>query len=466
MPCKKFSKNLLIALLFLAATPVVKAQNNTVSPYSRYGLGDLTFGGFIPQTGMGKTGAALYSNDRINIVNPASLSFDTITCIEAGIRGEVTKLETTDDSQTANGSSMSYLAVGFPVMKNVWGATFGLAPYSEVGYNVTVQQNEDLAGRVNYTYQGDGGLNRFFIGNGLAPFGQSLNKFYASNEYKTWLVNHEIAKIQKKERWLNLIKGFSVGVNASWMFGTFNHIQKVEFVDSTNFLNTRKTSSLTLGDFYLNYGILYTKELKNNYFLNLGITGSNSTNISSTNNSIWYNYKLTAFQFEDKKDTVEFALDQATQTLVPMYWNAGFAIGKKNKWIATAEGGIQNWSEFAPSASEGTLKNSFTAALGTEITPNIASFKYYNRIQYRVGAKYNKSYLTIRETSIDDYSVTIGFGLPLSLKKDRTQKATIHFAFEAGQKGTTEKNLLREKYTRLYLGIILNELWFQKRKYD
>ncbi|MFI5219748.1 MAG: hypothetical protein ACHQNT_09690 [Bacteroidia bacterium] len=456
---------MLVQLLLLFSI-AVNAQTNSVSPYSRYALGELRHSGFSHQAGMGRAGTAVYSNEKLNFINPASLSFDTIATIEAGLRGEVTKLQTEALSQTANDLSISYLAVGFPVIKNCWGAAFGLIPYSDVGYNISDQQTIPDIGRVNYSYLGDGGINRFLIGNGFAPFSQSVNKFHVSDQYKTWLNNKDTLKIQKKERWLNFIKGFSIGVNASWIFGTINHIRKIEFIDSTNFLNTRMNNSYTLGDFYFNYGILYTKEIKNDYFINLGITGSGNSSIKSTNNSLWYNYRLTSFEFENIKDTAQFIEDQKGNTALPMYWNAGFTYGKKNKWLVTAETSIQDWSSFSLFENNDSLENSLDIALGTEIIPNYIGVKYFQRIQYRFGARYSKSYLSINNNSITDYGLTVGFGFPLSLKKDRVQRASLHIAFEAGQKGTTENNLLKEQYLRFQFGIVLNESWFQKRKYD
>lgn len=461
------SKGFFTTLIFLLSSLFINAQTSTVSPYSRYGLGELQFNGLSHQIGMGRTGAAFYFSDRLNLINPASYSFDTITTIEAGFRGEVNKLSTSINSQTTNGASISYLAVGFPVMKNKWGAVFGLVPYSDVGYNITDLQTVSGAGRIKTTFQGDGGLNRFFIGNAFAPFSESLNRFYASDRYKVLVNAHDSIQIRKKERWLNFIKGFSIGVNTSWMFGTMNHTRKIEFVDSTNFLNTKITNSSSLGDFYLNYGILYTKELKNDYFLNIGITGSYNSNISSTFNSLSYNYRLTpAFLYEDIKDTVQYTSDQKGNTLVPMYVNTGFAIGKKNKWLVTADAATQEWSKFEFSGNDDQLRNSFDVAIGSEIIPNNNGQKYFQRIQYRFGLRYSKSYLSIRETSISDYGITCGFGLPLTIKKDRIQRASIHLAFEGGQKGTTKNNLLKEQYMRVHIGITLNEAWFIKRKYE
>src|SRR6185436_751413 len=125
-PEKTFS----FLFLFLFSSALINAQRATVSPYSRYGIGELPPLQTVQQAGLGGIGNAIYAGDRVNFINPASYAFDTITTFEAGIKGEISNLETSSNSQTANGVNLSYLAFAFPVIKNKWGASIGLMPYS------------------------------------------------------------------------------------------------------------------------------------------------------------------------------------------------------------------------------------------------------------------------------------------------------------------------------------------------
>jgi hypothetical protein len=92
------------------------------------------------------------------------------------------------------------------------------------------------------------------------------------------------------------------------------------------------------------------------------------------------------------------------------------------------------------------------------------------RAQYRAGINYTKTYLDLRNTDINDYSISLGTGLPIRLtqseRRDEDIKTLLHFAIVGGQKGTTDNNLLKEQYVKFYVGITFNERWFQKRKYD
>ena len=50
------------------------AQSSTNSPYTRYGLGELSDQAFAHNAAMGGIGYALRSSEQINVMNPASYS--------------------------------------------------------------------------------------------------------------------------------------------------------------------------------------------------------------------------------------------------------------------------------------------------------------------------------------------------------------------------------------------------------
>ena len=67
-----------------------------------------------------------------------------------------------------------------------------------------------------------------------------------------------------------------------------------------------------------------------------------------------------------------------------------------------------------------------------------------------------------------DYAITLGAGFPLrKIKVGETySQSIINVGFEIGQRGTTENQLIQEKYFKAVVGITLNDRWFIKRKYD
>ena len=65
-------------------------------------------------------------------------------------------------------------------------------------------------------------------------------------------------------------------------------------------------------------------------------------------------------------------------------------------------------------------------------------------------------------TSIDDFGINLGFGLPMP-----RQISSLNLGFEYGQKGTIDNNLIKENYFNIRLSLSLNSTnWFKKRQID
>ena len=152
---------LLITVLSLNSATAI-AQINTVSPYSRFGLGDLHFNGFSKRTHMGGVSARFHSKYHINNLNPASYSQLNLTSFEMAFAS--TYHHSSNDSLNENNHTnfLQHIAIGFPISKKC-GASFGLYPYSSVGYSIietiTLENQTE-----NYIYEGNGGLNTFYLG--------------------------------------------------------------------------------------------------------------------------------------------------------------------------------------------------------------------------------------------------------------------------------------------------------------
>jgi hypothetical protein len=67
-------------------------------------------------------------------------------------------------------------------------------------------------------------------------------------------------------------------------------------------------------------------------------------------------------------------------------------------------------------------------------------------------------------TSIDDFGMSFGLGLPLR------QLSSVNLGFEYGKRGTTSNNLIEENYFNFRLSLSLTasgaQSWFRKRKID
>src|SRR5678809_1816982 len=138
-------RNLLIVCgLQLITCNFLFAQEN--SPYSRYGLGDITPSTNIVNRGMGSFSAAFTDPFSINFNNPASYSqflaykderskkiASGRVLFDVGINytSHTLREGNTPEKFTSNDILFSYLQVGVPVKKN-WGLNFGLRQVTKI----------------------------------------------------------------------------------------------------------------------------------------------------------------------------------------------------------------------------------------------------------------------------------------------------------------------------------------------
>ena len=101
-------------------------------------------------------------------------------------------------------------------------------------------------------------------------------------------------------------------------------------------------------------------------------------------------------------------------------------------------------------------------SVGAQYTPDYNSVtKYYKRIDYRLGATYINTPLTLNGTQLKEMSISFGFGIPV-----RKSSTKYDVSFTLGRRGTTDNNLIEEHFIRFGLSVSYKGIWFVKRKYD
>src|ERR1700739_77709 len=160
-----------IALAGMLITPSCFAQSATVSPYSRYGIGDLQSQNGVQSFSMGNTGIAWHNDTLtpyfINLKNPASYFYNRITTFEAGLLNSDVRFVTEGTSNFNKNTYFAYFAIAFPIGKH-FGGSFGLRPMSSVGYNLntngTIDSRGTSLGTTTNQYVGGGGINQLPFG--------------------------------------------------------------------------------------------------------------------------------------------------------------------------------------------------------------------------------------------------------------------------------------------------------------
>ena len=410
----------LVVVLFVFCGLSAFAQLGTSSPYSRFGLGDLQGNAFPVYNALGGGVTALSSSNSVNPSNPASYtSFRANSFLfSTGGLHNTTQIQNSTDKQVVNNSAFSHLTIAFPISSKL-GASFGMLPYSNIGYTLNAR---DTVVNADMIYTGDGGLSKVYFGGAYEPF-----------------------------------KGFSLGINASYLFGGLNRRKKLDY-DDESFFDSRSNSSINLKGYYYELGLLYKKELANEKELSFGLTANNNSTLRAKRTNI---VETISGPYEIVKDTSSNVVEWGEVTL-PNYISTGLMYRDGDKWLLIADYSMQNWADYTLLGESDDLSNSMRLSGGLQYTPEFNSVtKYYKRMQYRLGAAYSNTPLTLNDTQLKEMSVSFGFGIPV--KKSRTK---YDVSLTLGQRGTTDNSLIKEQFVKFGLSVSYDGIWFVKRKYD
>lgn len=460
------------------------AQILTSSPYSRYGIGEMNLQTFATPVAMGGSFIAYHQDTiapfTINSANPAGLAGMRLSIFELGGQSQFTKISSESISIKKNNTNFSYGSVGFP-LKRFGGAAFGIMPYSTVGYKITSSQENPGIGTMTYVYQGDGGINKAFLGAGVKPFKNQIWKFYNSAQADTMIKYNQTAKYKRKKFGKQLLSELSVGLTGNYLFGTINQATDVIYPGSIVYFNSKRKRSVQVNDFTFNGGLQthfvidsikshgQRRLLKQKIKIGIGAFINAPMSVQAKQSNIIYNYSMDGFGVERPKDTVLKSQDIPGRITLPLEMGIGFSIKKGEKLTVLMDAATTNWSGFkyfdTPSVD---FKNSYRVSAGLNFAPNklaYGSANYVRRIHYRLGVSYSDGYLDLKNTAISNYFVSAGLGLPVGIGRF-DDVAMVNISAQYGKMGTTTNNLLQEDYVRLVLGFTFNKRWFIKYKYD
>jgi len=409
-----------VVIALMIIPKIAFTQNNTNSPYTRYGYGSLADKAFASQRAMGGIGYGLRNPSMINPMNPASYSgIDSMTFMfDVGVMAQFSWFQDENNKERRINGNLEYVALQFPVMKKL-GVGVGLEPVSYVGYDYGTTEKLDLTG---------GNAQMEYIGAG------GLSKVYGALSY-------------------GLFDRLSLGVKVAYLFGDITHTKVGYIADQTSYniswIDTLRISGLTY-DFGLQYrhpagknkslvvGLVYTPKLRVHGGIRQGIlrTTSGGAIINSQN------YTTTDSVFE-----------------MPESYGLGFTYNNLLHYTFGADVLYQRWSDAKFYDQTNMLNNRLKVNFGGEYIPNLMSNKYYNRIRYRAGLNYTNSYIKINDSGYREYGASVGVGLPMV---DR--RSFINLAFEYSLIQPEVKTFVKEQYFKLTLSYTFNELWFFKQR--
>ena len=425
--------------VFLIISVCASAQSGTYgaySPYSIFGVGNLSKEGTAFNKSMGGVGIATRNKRFINYLNPAAITArDSLSFMgDIGLTQSNTIYAHGDINSAHNTFNIYNFVLSFPIYRSS-AFMVGITPYSDVGYDFSevVDDKEIIGVTNNITYKsyGTGSVYQLFAGAG-ATF---------------W-------------------KRFSVGAEFIFLFGNIDKVTNMNYTNSSyRSLNTG--NELTVRGVTGKFGLQYEQKLGDKLSMIVGATyrlGSKVRGYSSD-----YRYAVQS----SVTDTLHLSVDTLQNAGLRFGDELGIGISIKggDKWSAEFNYVRSDWSSTGMDSATGfavhgqsvfttTVSNSFRA--GFEITPNRNDIRYYlKRCAYRAGVYYDQAYYKLDGNNINSIGLTLGVTLPVFRWYNG-----ISLGFDMGQRASNRDNMIRENYFTFNIGLNIHDIWFQKPRYN
>lgn len=408
-----------VALLVLATVSGVYGQNNTNSPYTRYGYGALSDMGASNSRAMGGVGYGLRDKYHTNYLNPASYtSVDSLTFkFEGGVTLQNTNFVQGSVKQNAKNTSFDYLTMHFRFDRKL-AMSLGLLPYSNVGYDLT-RNNTDFENSSDYTsvnYYGSGGLHQLYIGLGYKIF-----------------------------------SNLSVGMNFSYLWGDIDHTLAQTFPYNSSAMGFTRIDEVSVKSYKMDFGVQYTRQLGKKQFATVGAVFSPGKNL---HNEAYINETLG----NETLGYTEHRTDTTAVYSIPMTIGVGVAYVYDNRLTVGLDGTYQWWSKAKFMDNKDAFADRYKVAAGAEYIPNPIGRSFIQRTRYRFGAYYSKPYYKINGSrAADEFGVTGGFGIPLV-----GGRSILNISAQYVRLNSKSASFLDENILRVNIGITFNERWFYK----
>ena len=435
---RKIERIFLLAV-FLVIGVSVYAQDGTYgaySPYSIYGIGDISKEGTAYNKSMGGVGIANRNNRFINIQNPAAVTArDTLAFMaDFGLVQSNTVYRQGDVRSAHNTFNIYDFVMTFPIYRSS-AFKVGITPYSDMGYDFSsVETDPDIignTGNIRYDSFGNGSVYQAFFGAGVT----------------FW-------------------KRLSLGADMIYYFGNLDKITNMDYTDAS-YRSLNSGSELTVRGLTGKFGLQYEQKLGGNVSVVVGATYKLGTNMKGYSTNFRYANQSSV------TDTLKYNVDTLAKAGVRFADEIGIGIAVKggDKWSAEFDYIRSDWRgtgiDKAPgfavngqSSFTSTVSQSFRA--GFEIVPNRNDIRYYLKTcSYRMGFYYDQAYYKMDGNNVNSMGITLGMTLPVFRLYNG-----ISIGLDLGQRASTRNNMIRERYATFNIGFNIHDIWFRKVQYQ
>lgn len=398
--------------------PLFAATQNTTSPYSILGIGDIDLRDYSRGASAGHTGVSQRPGFQFNAANPASLTAIPLKTVlfDVSTRGRSTAFRYPGaDSFTAVSKDFAVKQIALAFRLNAkTGIAGGLRQYSSISYKYSYEQ-QILDGNTYYqkTVDGNGGINQVFV-SGARTLGH---------------------------RW-------SAGVTGSWLFGSIQ--RNTGYYSASPELDVVRTEDHFLNAAQVTVGAQYASLRKKKWQHQAGFTFTAASRLKG---------QLTTAYFENG-DTVSIAYTNSKSYTLPLTVSAGYTAILRSRLSLSAQFTYSYWQQQKLDYQNAWTGPSFRAGAGITYsfltnTLNGPAEKSY----LAAGITTSAGYVHINNQPLRDHAVNLGGGLHLS------RFLSLTGGLEFGIRGNLQLNQLKERYTQFNAGLVLRDTWFGTKKY-
>lgn len=410
----------------------LRAQDGTYagySPYSVYGIGNLTVPGNAYTRGMGGIGIATRNNRYINVVNPAAITArDSLSFMaDVGLENQNSLFRQNTFTSASNTFNISNIAFTFPIYRKS-AFSLGISNFSTMGYSFS-HREIDETGVWTSSSSGNGGLYQIFGGAAMTLFGR-----------------------------------LSIGGQALYYFGNLDKPTTIVNANST-YRSFSNGYVIDVHGFTGKFGIQYEAPLSGGTRLTVGGTYRLGTDLKG---------EVTDYSFatiSSYQDTVSYKTYSGHQVRIADELGVGLSLRRGDRWMFEVNYLRSDWTGTGMDATPGFAnigQARFSAATaqslraGFEFIPNINDIRYYlRRCAYRGGIYYDRSYYKLDGNNVDAVGLTFGVTLPVFRWYNG-----VSLGVDIGQKGSTQGLMTRERYAKFVIGFNIHDIWFRKVQYN
>lgn len=381
------------------------AQNNTHSPFSRFGYGELNDNVPGAYRALGGIGIGMRDGRVINPSQPASYTVvdSTTFMFDLAASGMWNGYQDATGSRNRGNGNLEYLNMQFPIWKQHIGMSLGLIPYSVLGYDF--QLNDSINSDYHYTtaYEGKGGITQVY--GGLS---------------------------------FNIVDWVALGANVYYMFGDVTNSRGIGFTELSS--SVTEVTKIHVSDVRFRYGAQLFHTFGKHSFAVGGIFENKSS-------------MRGEFSRVGDGDTLSYS--DSIPSDFPMIWGVGAMYSFGGRFMLSADYTRYCWASARYYDEHTRLSDRQKIAVGFEYTNNPMGRRYVDHMPWRIGFSLSDPYVS--SIPGKEYTVSVGTAFPL-----QNVGTVINTSLEYGHRGT--KALLSENYIRFTVNVSVRENWFFKRR--